>query len=370
MKKCMSLLLTVALCLGLAIPAAADGPTFTDVPATHWAYASIERAASEKWVYGVGNDLFNPNGTVTNGQIITMLVRAFYDKEFEKSVIRTGDTSPFTYFTVARHAGVLKGTTVEHSTWDRYSRIADLNLSNSRFDMAQMMSNILDTYDYKVSESQKKEAQNQIKDWGSIPQNYQTAVASVYALGVISGQADGTFGGNNTLTRAQAATILCRLDDAVKNSPASGTGPIVEPEITPEPESTPVPTPETTVDVQALIDGVVELANEERAKEGLPALQTDEKLSNAAQIRAGEMIDLFSHTRPNGDEFHSVLKEVKVDLAYTYAGENIAAGATTPEAVMSMWMNSPGHRSNILNKTFAYIGVGYTDGYWVQIFVG
>lgn len=119
---------------------------------------------------------------------------------------------------------------------------------------------------------------------------------------------------------------------------------------------------------------VVRLVNEERAKEGLPPLGTFDSLSAAAQVRAPEIVTLFEHTRPDGRECFTALKEAGV--SYYTAGENIAAGQSTPAAVVESWMNSPGHRANILNKDFTHIGVGYVKSgsgygsYWVQMFVG
>lgn len=116
---------------------------------------------------------------------------------------------------------------------------------------------------------------------------------------------------------------------------------------------------------------VVKLVNEERAKAGLSALEIDTDITAAANVRAKEIKQLFSHTRPNGSSFSSALKEQGV--SYRGSGENIAWGQKTPEQVMNGWMNSEGHRANILNKNFKNIGVGYYQdangvNYWVQLF--
>lgn len=116
---------------------------------------------------------------------------------------------------------------------------------------------------------------------------------------------------------------------------------------------------------------VVNLVNEERAKEGLAPLTVDEQTGKAATVRAKEIQTNFSHTRPNGSSFSTVLSENQV--SYRGAGENIAWGQKTPEEVVTGWMNSPGHRANIMNKDFTSIGVGnLADSagtmYWVQLF--
>ena len=117
---------------------------------------------------------------------------------------------------------------------------------------------------------------------------------------------------------------------------------------------------------------VVDLVNQERAKQGLAALTIDSTLMNAAQTRAVETVRSFSHTRPNGSSFSSVLSEYGYN--YRTAGENIAYGQRTPQEVVNAWMNSSGHRKNILNANYTKIGVGcYKSGstyYWSQLFAG
>ena len=115
---------------------------------------------------------------------------------------------------------------------------------------------------------------------------------------------------------------------------------------------------------------VAALVNAERAKYGLSALTMDTKVQQAALVRAKETAQSFSHTRPNGSSFSTALTEAGV--SYRTAGENIAYGQTTPQQVMNAWMNSSGHRANILNANYTTIGVGYTvingTAYWAQLF--
>ena len=139
---------------------------------------------------------------------------------------------------------------------------------------------------------------------------------------------------------------------------------------------------ETTVEVtskpvennqdKSYAEQVVDLVNQERVKAGLKKVTLDKNIEAAALIRAKEIEVSFSHTRPNGSSFSTVLKEN--GIGYRGAGENIAWGQTSPEAVMNAWMNSEGHRANILNASFTKIGVGYYQNsagrkYWVQLFV-
>ncbi|KMW22659.1 CAP domain-containing protein [Enterocloster citroniae] len=130
--------------------------------------------------------------------------------------------------------------------------------------------------------------------------------------------------------------------------------------------------PETDGSQDAFANQVVKLVNEERAKAGLSPLSVNSKAVNAAQTRAREIEKSFSHTRPDGSSFNTALTEAGV--SFRGAGENIAYGQTTPQQVMEGWMNSSGHRANILNANYTSIGVGhYKNGagvdYWTQLFI-
>lgn len=124
---------------------------------------------------------------------------------------------------------------------------------------------------------------------------------------------------------------------------------------------------------QSFAEQVVKLVNQERAKAGLSPLSISQPAASAALVRSKEIEGAFSHTRPNGSSFSTALTEQGV--RYRSAGENIAWGQRTPEQVMEAWMNSAGHRANILNAKFTSIGVGcYRNAsgvyYWTQLFIG
>ena len=116
---------------------------------------------------------------------------------------------------------------------------------------------------------------------------------------------------------------------------------------------------------------VVRLVNEIRVKNGLKELTYDWELSRVARYKSQDMRDnkYFSHTSPVYGSPFQMIKNF--GISYRSAGENIAKGYATPKAVVDGWMNSPGHRANILNASFTRIGVGYVaDGrYWTQMFI-
>lgn len=130
--------------------------------------------------------------------------------------------------------------------------------------------------------------------------------------------------------------------------------------------------PTVSSSVTAFESEVVRLVNEIRAENGLKPLTQDWQLSRVARYKSQDMRDLgyFSHTSPTYGSPFNMMKSF--GISYRTAGENIAKGYSTPEAVVNGWMNSPGHRANILNSSYTHIGVGYvaSGNYWTQMFVG
>jgi uncharacterized YkwD family protein len=125
-------------------------------------------------------------------------------------------------------------------------------------------------------------------------------------------------------------------------------------------------TPSTTA---SFAGEVVTLVNLERTKAGLKPLASDSALSAMALNKAKDMYNkkYFDHTSPTYGSPFDMMKAY--GIRYTYAGENIAKGQRTPQEVMTAWMNSAGHRQNILSPNFTKIGTAYYNGEWVQEFI-
>lgn len=345
MRRRASLVLALFLSFNLCVPAFAKTQTFTDVPVSHWAYSSIEQAAQAGAVDGVGGGKYAPGRTLTMAEFLVIMTRAFYGDEVG-AASETGSWYVQNLEVALAH-GLLDATAYalegEHRLFEPCSR----------YDMASILYHIICDreiapycrYDADAEEVERIGAQ--IADFAAIPENQKIPVAALVAAEVIQGvDAEGNFAGTLTVDRAQAATIYCRFAKIVA-----------------EKEET-----------DAYIAEVVALVNAEREKEGLSALNgSNAKLNAAAAVRAAEIVESFSHTRPDGRSCFTALAESGV--SYGWAGENIAAGQRTPAAVVNAWMNSPGHRANILNEHFAQTGVGcvYGNGaygiYWVQMFV-
>ena len=152
-----------------------------------------------------------------------------------------------------------------------------------------------------------------------------------------------------------------------------------EPELPSEPETPAEPElpseseqPEVSDGVHAYERQVVELVNVQRARNGLQPLSLDAGLCRFARVKSQDMHDnrYFDHTSPTYGSPFDMMRQF--GITYASAGENIAMGYSTPEAVVNAWMNSSGHRANILSTKYTTLGVGFVSdgGYWTQWFIG
>ncbi|MFS0781554.1 CAP domain-containing protein [Bacillus sp. 1P06AnD] len=130
--------------------------------------------------------------------------------------------------------------------------------------------------------------------------------------------------------------------------------------------------PSDSYEVSAFEQKVVELTNVERQKQGLQPLTLDTELSKVARIKSQDMKDknYFDHNSPTYGSPFDMMKQF--GISYRSAAENIAQGQRSPEEVVNAWMNSSGHRANILNASYTHIGIGHVsdNNYWTQMFIG
>lgn len=207
----------IALSLGLCaltIPASAVTTTFTDVPSSYWGYSYITEAASKGLVSGIGNQQYGPEQTLTQTQFVTMVCNMFYST----AVANQGTSSQWwlPYMNVARGAGLLTNTTIaqQYSTANGWDASVD-RTTITRYDMAQILANVATAQSWEAPDSLTlMYARLLIKDWDSIPTQYRNAVASSYARGFLSGDDQGNFNGEASTKRAEAAVVLCALDES------------------------------------------------------------------------------------------------------------------------------------------------------------
>ncbi len=193
----LALALVLALGTGLASPALASEPVFGDVPESHWAYRSVEAVAADGLMNGTGSGMFSPDMKVSIAQFLTLVGRVvFPDVRADSS----GWYGP--YITAALNAGLLDGTRVD---------VGQPEVEITRYDMAV----ILWAAAKELGAADTLAETDAIADYHVIPTLYQDAVRAVYGLGLIQGDSAGRFNGANTMTRAEVATVIRRLN-AVK----------------------------------------------------------------------------------------------------------------------------------------------------------
>lgn len=324
-KKLAAAVCTLALMSTCILPAFAAS-SFSDVPSSHWAYPYVSAAVDKELVRGFPDGKFHPNDEVTYAQFITIVAQAYY-------VIPKGTASnPWyqVYVDALNQDGLLAGTAAESS----------IGKPISRYEMAQIAGNVLVDAGIEAGAAQLQEAQAKLADWSFVPEQYKKAVSLCYANKVLSGLPDGSFGGGQTMTRAQACSVIIRVLNCLEGGTAPGTQPSAS---------------------KADPAEVIRLINAERAKKGLSELKTLDSLTKAAQLRAGDISKGYIDNRPDGSGWDSVLVTAgvssKVDIEYV--DESIAGGTTDAAQVLYMLQNTDGAREAVLNKDYAYVGVGY-----------
>lgn len=222
-KRITALFLVYALSASLVVPAYAASGGFTDVPASFWAYTEITEAVNKGITNGYADGTFKPRNSVTNAHFCAFLARAFYADEYVE-----GTKSPWykVYTDVLDEHGILDRTTLSKD-FD-----GNINKPINRYDMAQMMRHILDDKNAEMPTNEEMAAaRNAIGDWDGVPAEYRGAVSLCYAMGVLNGQSDGNFGGNNLMNRGQGCVVVYRLTQKIETG---STG--IEPSVPEKPE--------------------------------------------------------------------------------------------------------------------------------------
>lgn len=210
MKKALALILAISL-FSIAIPAAAyNSQDFQDVPGTFWAYEPIMEMADAGVINGTGQGLFSPSITVTSAQFLTLVGRlAFPDIK-----VNSGENWYDPYVTAAKEAGWLNGTMINSAQ--------PVDNGISRYDMAVILAKAGETLGFTSGVVDISE----IKDYDQIPDNYRPFVKTVYAQGLIKGNAEGNFMGFHTMTRAEAAMVIWRMEKLKGNAGPSNREPL------------------------------------------------------------------------------------------------------------------------------------------------
>lgn len=184
--------------------------SFSDVPTSHTFYKGIIYCASKGIVNGYPDGTFRPATTVAKNHFCAMLARAFYANTVDKYSTDYIKNTYGTFGPTNRALSAEKILTNTSFEW-QYDNSSVMTGGINRYDMAQLMTNIMKAKGATASTSQKNAAQSKIADYKNIPSKYQDAVKNVYALGVIGGYGDGSFKGTNIMNRGQAAIVIQRM---------------------------------------------------------------------------------------------------------------------------------------------------------------
>lgn len=415
-KQILSAVLSVCLILGLSLPVGAVSsniPTFTDVPATHWSYSFVERAAENGWVAGVGNNQFAPDKTLTFAEFYTMIVPVFAVDELAEYQAPAGSAwwQPYMY---------VGGETLESDTiwWDTYyagpidmkpehgyelqdsiEKRADEAIP--RADAITIMWRVLEKngLDEQVPGVDEAKAKIEAKE-GLLPMISETSVPVCYAAGLVSGDENGNLNLDSSLTRAEGCVMLCNLVDYVTEH---GGDVATKPTNPSEPTDPTDPGDETTTPSTGLgqklssgataaagvLDSIgkddayptygnsdvvsnngyftgatdvdignarlqyefLDLVNEARAAEGHAPFTwiSSDAAEEHTLQRCYELVSNFSHDRPEGK----------------FASEVIARGYSTVQDAFNGWMNSPDHKRALMSDTQSYMSAARSGNCWI-----
>lgn len=381
-----SLILILGLILILSTTTYAE--SFSDVKRSAWYYESVKELASRGGIAGYGDGSFKPNNPITFSEFLKMSLSSATGKEYPT---KKGQHWVSKVYETAVSKGV-----ISKKDFPDLKLILDKEIT--REDMTLILTNI----NFKIQGEDKADTRNtarKIRDIYKISPERKSCVLQAYEKGLIIGKPEG-FDPKGYATRAEAAEVIMRMlkeeyrqstnREPIKISiprkkpqntktPTVDKEPVKIPIQKEKPENTeipivdkePVKAPSTDPNV-SIGNQILKLVNVEREKAGVTSLAYCENLSKVALKKSMDMAtnNYFSHNSPTYGSPFDMMREFKIN--YSYAGENIAKGHPNAEAVVKGWLNSPGHRANILNSNFATMGIGYVSSnnttYWTQMF--
>jgi len=345
--KRLKLVVVFLLTFMLFVPVSTLAASFSDVPTSHWAYDSVHKLSNAKIINGYSNGRFNPENRITRAQaakIIAGGLKIPLDSTY-KTKYQDVSSSHWAYKEI--RALTEKGI---------FSDAAKFN-PDASLTRAQMAKVLVNSYQIKMDDNHQVSFKDvQKTHW----HQYITTLAEVR---ISEGVTWNTFNPDGVVTRAQMSVFV---DRAMTWDQKRDTG-VIKYDNTKKMyiDSSPV--------VSDTATETAHLVNIERAKAGLPLLVIDAPLAKITKVKAEDMVNnnYFAHRSPTYGDPWDMAK--RFGYSYRSFGENIAYGQRTPEEVVSAWMNSPGHKANILNEGYTNIGAGIakkSNGqiYWVHMF--
>lgn len=340
-KRFLSIIIAMTFLAG--IPVIGMAKTFTDLPSTHWAYTEIMAMEEAGIVDGFPDGRFRPDQQITRAEFTKLLAVTFdlsgtgnyYADVPEDAWYReyADNSAPYMLYYPDEHE--------EYNLKPEDPFVRE----DAAYAMVELYEQGQAKYDGNIL--------SRFTDADDITPMLRPYVAIAVDQEMLEGRGD-TFAPGAAMTRAEVCKLFVRVIALRNYPPASGF-------VTNPPEGSGVQTASTE-------RRVFELTNQEREANGLSALTWNDDLANVARAHSKDMADnnFFDHTNLKGKSPFDRMKEY--GIRYRAAAENIAYGYTTPESVVEAWMDSQGHRENILNPNLTELGVGVYGTYWTQNF--
>ncbi len=349
MKKITVVLLLNLFLLSSSLVANA-APSFTDVK-NHWAKESINRVVELGLMKGYADNTFGAKKNITREELAAILSRMVEDfdiraKEFPSDIAGRWSEAVITHCLALNLIEPLSANSFAPKGFA------------TRQDIAHAINVLLELHQMPVESSV-----NKLNDIAGV--KYQKDIQAIVSVGMMGGDANGNFYPNKNITRAELAAVLVRVHDKINGATdIEGTSaplapaPVAQKKAETKTEADPqnVKLVSGTKYIEGKFDRdiaykVLALVNTERKKASLKELTWSETLLIGADIRAVEIAELFSHDRPDGTSCFTLTTELMA--------ENIAEGHTSAEQVVRDWMNSAGHRANIMNPKYTKMAVSY-----------
>lgn len=361
-----------ALCA--AIMMTANAYAFSDT-AGHWAEKDINVMAEAGFLNGYEDGTFRPDKAVTRAEFMKIISVKYNLVQSDNAYKIWKDVKPTDWYSIYSAAGLLMPVYADNTL-----------LASAQLQRYEAAYALLAIYNCDLSETTA--SAERMADYSEFADNSDVCdiVAAAIDNGIMQGRDNG-FRPFDSLTRAELCTLLNRFDDRTADAALlnefisemsednnTGAQDYDKDYSYQEPieENTNTGAADSTGEFESR---VLELVNEERAKEGVAPLKRDANLAKAAQLHSEDMAanSYMSHTSLDGRSPWD--RMAAAGASFGTKGENVAAGQRTPEEVMNSWMNSQGHRENILNPDYKYIGIGVGYGgsygiYWTQCFGG
>ena len=372
LKRNLIIALLLAAALFIPVPTQAIAPVVPNLDsASSWARADITQAVA----LGLVPEVLQSNYTqaTTRGEFAALAVYLYETvtgSEIAGHVVSFADTNDINVGKMA-YLGVVTG--VGNNMFAPDNPI-------TREQAAVLMSRLAEALDQPLAGQNLGFADNNsISSWAV------ESIGQMQAAGIMGGVGNNLFAPHSPYTREQSIVSKLRLYRLLRGDDPPGQGPVPTPTPapTPPPATITIPNRALTSDelnawiqeyhaqggINAFELEVLELVNIERANHGLQPLNLSPTLMMAARFKAQSMHDIgyFSHTSPVYGYFANISREL-FNYPVVGMGENIASGQRSPQAVMTDWMNSPGHWNIITSPGRTEMGVGFYNYYWVQKF--